>query len=245
MRLVVALAFLLIASPAWGAAAFVQAKASQLATGNPPTIDVTLNASVGSGNGLCGMVTHGATDTAVTVSDDKGNTYTIVRDLGSAIRATTFYLTNITNAPTTITATPNDSTLYIQIVVIEMSGVKTSAALDVETGQLQSSPGTSTDAITSGAVTTAENGEFVCGFSAVTDNLQSNTYTAGTNFTERAEGGNGSSGVDAVGESLVQTSAGSIAATFTQSTTNSTATFIMTFKAAAAASSIRHKSSQQ
>ncbi len=223
------------ATLAWSAASFVQSKATA-AEGiiTSDTIAVAFDSAVGSGNTVCGGVTYQHTlGNVSSISDNQGNSYTVQRATNAGgsdtVALATFYRANITNAPTTITVTySNLSMIYRALVVGEMSGVAT-APLDVETGQYQAAPGTGTDAVTSGGVTTTANGDFICGFAAVASAFRANSFTAGTGYTEREETAP-TSGIDLAFETQVQSSAGSIAATFTQANSDNTLAALLTFK---------------
>src|SRR5690349_14135137 len=106
-------------------------------------VSVTLSAAVGNGNSVVGIVTwdysSGAT---ISITDDKGNTYTqvdTVSDPPFTQRVLSFYLTNITNAPTTITANFSTSTAWSRILVDEYSGIAATSAIDGHTGAQQNS----------------------------------------------------------------------------------------------------------
>lgn len=220
------------------AAAYVQSKNARPAgADSATTVAVTFDNPVATNGLVVGCVTNRLSDSAtVSVSDDKSNTYTV----GTAVSqndmtVTPFYLENIDNGPTVITVTFSTSTAFRSVIVHEASGVATSSALDQATGQAQAAPGTGTDAVSSGSVTTTTNGQYIFGATAVTNSFPaSQQFTAGTGYTEREETTADSAGVNMASEDQIQTSAGSIAATFTQASGNGTVTHILTFKAAAA-----------
>lgn len=221
-------------------AAFVQSKSTEAdGVTDSTTIAATFTSTVGSGNAVCGAVTYRATGgTLSSVTDDKANTYTIQRTItGDDLKVSFFYLANITNAPQTITATFASTIAYRGLGIVEASGIATTNALDQDTGQAQAAPGGTADAVTSGAVTTTTDGQFIFGASARTDSFVSNEFTAGTNYTEREETGGGVTGIDMAVETRVQTSQGSIAATFTGANGGAAnyATGILTLKAASGA----------
>jgi len=223
------LLLLALARPAWGAAAFVQSNLTNAAA-STTSVAVTISA-VGSGNLVSGCVgwTPNPTATLSSVTDDKSNTYTVVDNNGASDangQWSTFYLKNITNGPVTITANFSGNATYRVIHVIEASGLDTSAPLDQHTMNFQTTPGTGTDAVTSGAVTTTANGEFVAACARKGSSGASGTYTVGTGYSNLITAGV----VVSASESRVQTSAGSIAGTFTQSANNNDSTAIMTFK---------------
>ena len=104
-----------------------------------------------------------------------------------------------------------------------MSGADTLAPLEQHLSNVQLNAGTGTDGVTSGNVVTAISGEYIFG---ATNGVNSATFTAGTGYTPREILGTGMT------EDLIQSVAGSIAATFTVNVTfDRNLTVIMTFKA--------------
>lgn len=223
---------LLAASPASAATAFVQSKAFNGFSGTD--VAATFDANVTAGNLICGYVMwgwSGAQPTLDSVTDSLGNTYTLLHNPTNAtpgalkFAAAMFYAKNISGGADTVTATFSGSVSPRRIVIHEVSGADTTAPLDVSAMLAQSDPGTGTDAVTSGSVTTTASGDYI--FGATADVSQGTTPVAGTGFTSR-EGANVMRSED-----QIQASAGSIAATFTGS--NSIADYIsgiMTFKPA-------------
>jgi hypothetical protein len=124
---------------------------------------------------------------------------------------TAFYLPNCGSGITTITLTYNGGTPgTTNLLVVEYSGIATSSPLTGTAYQAQSAPGTTTDAIssTAGAISKAPAAIVGCSF-----NIEEDTYfVAGTGFTGR----NTASYI--VVEDQRQTSTGSYAATWTDST---------------------------
>lgn len=119
------------------------------------------------------------------------------------------------------------------ILVHEISGCNTVSPLDKSAMVLQNpSPGTGTDALTSGAVTTTSNGQYIFG-SFFNTFLGAANWTAGTGFTDRETMTN-----RVFTESRIQTSAGAIAATATWDVAAGySISSIMTFKAASVVTS--------
>jgi hypothetical protein len=197
---------------------------------------VTLSA-VGSGGSICGVVDWGGGNgtlsaSLTSVTDDKGNNYhlepTPLLNVTDDQYYIGFSLTNITNAPTVLTANFSDSDGFRGIAAEEFSGGSTASTdeRDVHTGQYQSSPGTGTDAITSGSVTTTVDGDLLWG--AVGFPV-GNSLSPGTGFTS---GFTGNGGINS--EYRVQTTAGAgTAATFTTAFNCETSTFLITLKAPA------------
>jgi len=119
--------------------------------------------------------------------------------------------------PCTVTFTFSTATsnMYSECIVHELSGVNTNTPLDNNQHKIsaQNGPGTGTDAITSGSVTTTQNGDYIFGWT-VNDGANSATLAAGTGYMARVSIGGG---VTALSEEMVQPAAGTIAATFTGS----------------------------
>jgi hypothetical protein len=219
-------------------AAHVQSKSSAAAA-TSTTIAATFSATVGSGNLVCGLVVWGSDTITVTVSDDKSNSYTVVRtvtDTGNK-RAASFYAKNLTNAPVTVTATFSSTVPDRSIIIHEASGIDTTAPLDQETGQLEFlAPNPSP---TSGSVTTTTSGQYIFGATALTNRaLPVPLISAGAGYTEREETGDAGGTIgNSDSETQIQSAAGSIAAIFsaTNAGSDNYSSFILTFKAAAAA----------
>lgn len=212
----------------------VQSKSSVGTDSTPANmVAVTFTAPVTSGGLVWGGVTWGTpTLTELTsVTDDKGNTYTIVRKIADTTdgqSAASFYLANITNAPTIITANFSVNLGFRAISVQELSGTPTSSALDQETGQQQIAPTTVTDALTSGLVTTLNTDEYIAGYSVHSANAQ--IPAAGTGFSNSVSSGNGTSAVASRLEGKTLASPLAVAATFTAGANDRHLTFVMTFK---------------
>jgi hypothetical protein len=118
--------------------------------------------------------------------------------------------------------------------VQEISGADTSSPLDQCALNFQATPGTGSNAVTSGSVTTTTDGQFI--FGASRGNVSSQTVTHGTSpnvFTADYEAG---AARGLLNEHFIQSTQGAIAATGTSDTGGAInqITGIMTFKAAAA-----------
>lgn len=196
------------------------------------SLPATLAAPVGSGNCVIGAVEYRAfAATLNSITDNQGNTYTVLDTVTVSSRSrATFVLGNITNGPTVISAN-FDVADNASIVVEEFSGVIASAGpTDGHTGQEQSLPGTSTDALTSGSVTTTTDGDLIWGVTYDQDGGV--VISAGTGFTlglaHVTPGGDGYFST----EYKTQTTAASVAATFTTSKSGVHDTFVVALKAA-------------
>lgn len=213
------------------AAAHVQSNSGTVFSGT--TIAVAYSSNVTAGGLLVCHIyaNHGISS----VADSRSQTYSASTNVtdGATYSLATFYFPNTTGGACTITCTFAGAVTYASMQVAEYSGVATSLPLDQTTSNNQTTPGTATDAITSGSVTTTTDGQLIVGWTtALTVGV--GTVTAGTNYTARTNIFG-----DTVDEDRVQTSAGSIAATFTTtSATSNYITIISTFKAATASQSL-------
>ena len=153
--------------------------------------------------------------TSVTCTDNQGNSYATVNVWNDAtqVRALAIcYAPNAKAGATTVTATIGNGAVampFRRIIISEYSGVATIAPLEANTGVGGAVATTATDAVTSGAVTTALNGDLIYG--AVKDTTSTTTIAAGTGFTQRFS----LNGKDMAVQDLQQSVAGSIASTQT------------------------------
>jgi hypothetical protein len=188
--------------------------------------------SVTAGHTIVGGGFYSGTSITVTSITDNcntgatSNTYTIVDTLinGTTIWTNTFWATvGATTASCTVTMTFNTSVAGAKMAIHDVSGITATTPVDVHAIANQSAPGTGTNAVTSGSVTTGSSGDYIFGFTSDVSNNP--TCTAGTGYTIRETGSSLCS------EDQVQSSAGAIAATFTQvSATDNFATAIVAFK---------------
>lgn len=218
--------------------AHVQGKATAIsASTSAATIPITLDSAISSGSTIAGIATwSNRTATATSVTDDMGNSYTIVDDVSDTTndqRAISFYRANITNAPITITVNLSGSESGRASNVREISGADTTAPLDKNFGAGPTAWGTGANAVTSGNQTTTANGEYIFGGTVDTSALRTANFALGTGFSTLIQDGLLSTRINTATEHQIQTSAGAIAATFTQTAADTGICFIMTFKAAA------------
>lgn len=190
------------------------------------TVTATLGATVASGDAVAGLVSWdtGASAAISSISDDKGNAYTVVDTLNDAVHAqsaATFYATNLTNGPKVITVTFNIAAAFRIVLVDELVNVTPASPLDGHTVALNATTPATPDGASSGTITTHNAKDAVWGGIMVEN---SNTITAGTGFVL---GTNGGTGPAIASEMLVQTVAGTQAATFTIGFTAQTTTFAL------------------
>jgi hypothetical protein len=220
--------------------AFVQGKLGSATSASVTGNSATLTSPVTSGNMLCGMATAFGPASSVTIgiTDDKGNTYTIVGNNNYNTFTELFfffYCLNITNGPQTITSTLSGGNTgsYVGIIADEFSGVATTSAFD-QTASAQPSGVSGTDSASSGSATTTAPGELIYGMAV---NFTNVSTAAGTNFTYTEHETN-TLNAELGAEYYIQPSAGAIAATFSPSGSSQTLISMMTFKAAAGAADV-------
>lgn len=191
---------------------------------NSSTCTVTLASPVASGNSILVVFGCAIWGNAVTVTDDKGNTYTagpIAGDNVSDYTWCAFYCLNVTNAPKTITATIDGrSAYYNSIFATEFSNL---ASFDVSAFNANQTGVDTTNGITSTTATTTANGDLVWG--ACVNLWGNSTLTKNSAFTQDQV-----SGQDFNIEYFLQETAGSIAATWTGTTADHFASIMMAFK---------------
>lgn len=236
MKWLLATAFALVLafpSVSSGANLFVQSK-DAVACCSQASISITLDSSLGSGNlGALGVFSEDqtVTITSVTTTSCQSNTFTAAASNPKGPSAGTgqlwgYYAKNLTAGSCTITVNFSGSVGLLRLWFHEVQGADTAAPLDKDSGAYQLNAGLGTDAITSGTVTTAANGEYIFGFFA---SLGTANPSAGTNFA-----GNGKDvGSGSMSEYYIQGSSGPTAATFTQANEGiHSLSYVMTFKAA-------------
>jgi len=231
--LLAVLVFLLV-PVADAANAFVQKKSTSTDNAAHTVITVTTNTDVGAGNLLAVWLVWGDTAKTITVTGSGGCNNTFTSALANnAVRIEVFYAKNITGGACTVTGTFSASiSAYSTMVVHEISGADTTAPLGQAVDQSQTSV-SGTDSVTSTAVTTTTDGEYIFGNAVRTDNVEG-SFTAGTGFNSRESN---TTNLASLSEDKIQTSQGSIAATFTPTATYNTNASIVTFKAASGAAS--------
>jgi len=183
----------------------------------------------------------------ITCSVSDGTSYTAAdskrTDTNNSQSGQVFYLENAGSGSHTVTATFSSSSLFRAIRIYEVSGLLTSGSLDANFGQFQSSPGTGTGGVSSGATSATTNAnDFVMGFTQNTGEGTpgTSTLTAGTGYTL------GPSSDSYLGYEYKSVSAtGAQTATFTQSVNVSRVSHVVAFKEAAGAPTINTQPEQQ
>lgn len=233
MRLILALvAALWLCAPA---SAFTRVQGgSANAFGGTLTLSCPLSA-VTSGNFVWGtFYTDFTPGDAITVVDNASptpNVYNVTPLTTGATGLMMYWRGNVTGAPTSIIGT--DSSLHGNWVTTceEWSGVNSASDPHDGTtpaGNIQATPGTGANGITSSSITTTTNGDLILG---VTANTSSGTavVTAGTGFALTGTSYNANIAATFL-EQQTQSTAGAISATFTQAAANSAITFVLAVK---------------
>ena len=167
------------------------------------TISTSFSANNTAGNFVLVSGTIARPSGTLSISDTLGNTYVPVTvpitDANQSVTSYLWYVPSCKGGANTVTLTPAVAGA-LEIHVSEWSGVSSTYPLDV----FASATGTGTNA-SSGAATTTANGELIYGYTFLL-----NTATAGAGFT----------GITLVNGDLdeyqIQAAAGSVAATYTQ-----------------------------
>lgn len=198
---------------------------TELKITNDTTIANSFAAAVTSGNCVVGLLRwYDESQTITSVTDNQSNTYNVSSKLSSGAGTTAtaiFWRGNITNAPTTITVTFSAAAQYKATTITEFSGVL--AATDPKdvapAGQDQSGLGSGTDNVTSGNITTVTDGCLIWGATETHDSFV--LPTSGTGFsTSDTLIETATFGIARGTECRVQTTAGSVAATFSTTGSN-------------------------
>ncbi len=205
---------------------YVQGNYHQNGATSSSTVAVTLTNPIGGGNMVCvGVGFAGTSGNTVTgISDDKGNTYTLVDFLNNSTQGynvQSAYRLGIANGARTITASFSTAVSFATIAVDEfLSSVNLADGHSINT---QNSLTAGIGAVTSNAITTTASGDLVYG---LTVNVAgAGSETVGSGFSP----GQHVSGVF-LSEYQTQSSAGSIAGIFTPNSISSWTSFVMAFK---------------
>ena len=127
------------------------------------------------------------------VSDSRGNTYAQAGTTitGTALRQAIYYAKNIAGGSNTVTVTFNQAAAFVDVRMLEYSGLDTTSPLDVTAGAAGSSASPN-----SGAATTTSANELIFGAG-----MTANHFTGGgTGFTSRVITGDGDIAEDKVVE---------------------------------------------
>jgi hypothetical protein len=203
------------------------------------TLAVTLSAT-SAGNLVIGIVSFdsasGETVTSVTDNAAGGSsTYTAETEINDTTNnegTVAFHCANVKAGVTSVTIHFSPAPIVATAIVEEFSGnLVQNDGRDgaAHGGQLQPSPGTGTDGISSGTFTTTTNGDLIWGGTG--NNSGAGAASAGTGFTAGTRFTGTGSNADLDTEFLTQTTAGSgTAATFTQAANSRRTTFMLAIK---------------
>lgn len=141
--------------------------------------------AVGSGNTVVGYFTIGSPNVTdiLSITDNQSNTYTIVSKTSDGPKNQSFclfYCINITNAPTTLTFNYTNGISAVFAMWDEFSGSTSTSAIDGTASRVQVSPGTGTDAVSTGS-TFGNSGDLIYGVTL--DDGFATTISIGTGFT--------------------------------------------------------------
>ena len=143
-----------------GTISFVQANAA-VPVNNSTVVPVTYGLAQTAGN--LNIVVVGWNDTTASVSsvvDSRGNSYVLAvgPTSGTALRQSIYYAKNIVGGSNTVTVTFNQAAFFVDVRVLEYSGLDTSTPLDVTAGASGSSASAN-----SGVATTTSANELIFG----------------------------------------------------------------------------------
>ncbi len=184
-----------------GPITFVQVNAAIPQT-NTASVPVTFTVAQTAGNlNIVVVGWNDITSTVTGVSDSLGNTYTQAGSMitGSSARQSIYYAKNILAGGNTVTVTFNQAARFVDVRILEYSGLDPSNPLDVTASAAGSSISPN-----SGAVTTTGANELIFGAGTTATGF----YAPGTGFTTRIITGDGD-----IAEDQVVSSTGSYSAT--------------------------------
>jgi len=179
---------------------------------NTNSDSTTFTSNVTSGDMIAVMVSaQGAGITNVASSCSGG--FTLVDAVNSAVLNATsadWYAPATSTGPCTVTVTLSGPAGHSALLITEISGVAAVNPLDAHSSMNQDQPALAANAITSGTSTTTHAGDYIWGVT-VSPNDSYGTVSVGTGFTlsQPVKGG------ETVGEYEIQSAAGPVSATFT------------------------------
>ena len=202
-----------------GTIAFVQVNAATPQTASA-SVPVTYPLAQTTGNlNIVAVGWNDTTSTVSSVSDSRGNTYSQAGTTisGTGLRQAIYYAKNIAGGSNTVTVVFNQAAAYVDVRILEYSGLDTSSPLDVTAGAAGSSSSPN-----SGAATTSSSNELIFGAG-----MTAGTYSAaGTGFTLRI--------ITTPDRDLAEDQLGSSAGSYSASAASTSSPWVMqmaTFKA--------------
>jgi hypothetical protein len=169
---------------------------------NTASLPVTFGLAQTAGNlNIVVVGWNDTTSTVTSVSDSLGNTYAQAGGMitGSGARQSIYYAKNIAAGSNTVTVVFNQAARYVDVRILEYSGLDTSNPLDVTSSAAGSSVSPN-----SGAATTTSANELIFGAGTTATGF----YAPGSGFTTRIITGDGD-----IAEDKVVSSTGSYSAT--------------------------------
>ena len=156
---------------------------SRSVSGSGSSISLAYNSNNTAGNFLALRLT--SVPSSVTISncsDTRGNTWSPVPNAtgGSGGHQAIRYAKNVLSGANTVTCTMTGSATALTLDIFEKSGVDRTSPLDQSKLAQQVDPGTGTDAVSSGSVTTTADGELILGG---TLQVGSTVYSASGQFS--------------------------------------------------------------
>jgi len=201
------------------------------------TASVTKTFTAGSSAEVVVISSSGATHNVPTSSPSE--TWVLVATLNDpatdAMRMSVYKADNVTGGSTTITETYSGSIGNRFMAVKEILGTSGyDSAAAAFNAQMQNSPGTGTDVVTSGATPTLTSQPALFSGWTFEKSFNSAAPTAGTGYTDDGSGGTGMGGFASVrSESKIVTSTTGQAATFTNASDRRYFTFVIAYLEAA------------
>lgn len=207
-----------------GTPTYIQGKAYRNSA-TATTATATFDTNVTAGSAIVVLYGYAGAAASATCSDSLGNTYVTAvdqRDSTNDQNAGACYALNSSAGANTVTVTFSTSRQWRYALASEYSNVATASALDTSAWAMATSTTPS-----SGAATTASNGDLIWGGVLATSGTS--TITAGTGFTRRLLGA--TEPTDAATEDKIQSSAGSVAADWTFGTSRKHIAIMLALKA--------------
>ena len=156
---------------------------SRSVAGSGSSISLAYNSNNTAGNFLALRLTAFPSSVSISnCSDTRGNTWEAVPNAtgGSGGYQAIRYAKNVLAGANTVTCTLTGAATFSTLDIFEKSGVDRTAPLDQSKLTQQVDPGTGTDAVSSGSVTTTADGELILG---ATLQVGSTTYSASEQFS--------------------------------------------------------------
>lgn len=174
------------------------------------------------------VIWNGSSSSLPTVTDSASQTYvqkgSVIVDNNDGLNVVVFLLQNNASATTlTVTATWGSAQTFVGSHVKEIASV-TTTSFQVTAGQNQVTPGTGTDAISSGSITPSAQPNLISAYSFCDGN--GTALAAGTGYTSGIGGWDGGSGNLLLTESQRTTGTSATAATFTDTVNGGTRRYL-------------------